>query len=243
MPASARDWIATGRTRRERRSRTAAASVARHQRSCDSARILRLGGFAMRIRPSFRTLVIAAALVEGALLAGVATYLAATGKALVVRFASREEMRRAETPPRLVIPVAGVRAAELRDSFGAGRSGGRRHLGIDIMAPRGTPVLAAAPGVIVKRDTSALGGISIYQRGSDERTIYFYAHLQGYRPGLAEGELVRAGDVIGYVGTTGNAQGGSPHLHFGVYTVADPNRWWHGRDLNPFPLLRDGAAR
>ncbi|HEX6747277.1 MAG TPA: M23 family metallopeptidase [Longimicrobium sp.] len=207
-----------------------------------SARFLRLASFAMRIRLTLRTVVVAAALVEGALLAGVVTYLAVTGKALVVRFATREEMRRAETPPRLVIPVAGVRAPELRDSFGAGRSGGRRHLGIDIMAPRGTPVLAAAPGVIVRRDTSALGGISLYQRGSDERTIYFYAHLQGYRAGLVEGELVRAGDVIGYVGDTGNARGGSPHLHFGVYTVADPNRWWHGRDLNPYPLLR-GAAR
>jgi murein DD-endopeptidase MepM/ murein hydrolase activator NlpD len=135
-----------------------------------------------------------------------------------------------------------VRAGELRDSFGAARSGGRRHLGIDIMAPRGTPVLAAAPGVIVKRDSSALGGISIYQRDLDARTIYFYAHLQGYRAGLVEGELVRAGDVIGYVGTTGNAAGGPAHLHFGVYTVADPNRWWHGRDLDPYPLLR-GAAR
>jgi murein DD-endopeptidase MepM/ murein hydrolase activator NlpD len=195
-----------------------------------------------RIRLSFRAVAVTVALLEGAVLAGVLTFLAATGKALVVRFAPREEIRRAEAAPRLVIPVAGVREEELRGSFGAARSGGRRHLGIDIMAPRGTPVLAAAPGVIVKRDSSALGGISVYERGMDARTIYFYAHLQGYRAGLVEGELVRAGDVIGYVGTTGNARGGSPHLHFGVYTVADPNRWWHGRDLDPFPLLR-GTAR
>jgi murein DD-endopeptidase MepM/ murein hydrolase activator NlpD len=140
-----------------------------------------------------------------------------------------------------VIPGAGVRAGDLRDSFGAGRSGGRKHLGIDIMAARGTPVLAAAPGIIVKRDSSALGGISIYERDLDARTLYFYAHLQGYRAGLAEGELVRAGDVIGYVGTTGNARGGSPHLHFGIYTVTDPNRWWHGHDLNPYPILREAA--
>jgi len=193
----------------------------------------------MRMRLSFRTAVISLALAEGALVAGVVVYLAATGKALVVRFAPREELRPAKAAPRLVIPVAGVRASELRDSFGAGRSGGRKHLGIDIMAGRGTPVLAAAPGVIVKRDSSALGGISIYERDLDARTIYFYAHLQGYRAGLIEGELVRAGDVIGYVGTTGNAQGGSPHLHFGIYTVTDPNRWWHGRDLNPYPLLRE----
>jgi murein DD-endopeptidase MepM/ murein hydrolase activator NlpD len=150
--------------------------------------------------------------------------------------ATREELRPATTA-RLVIPVAGVRERDLEDSYGAGRSGGRSHKGVDIFAPDGTPVLAAAGGVIVKRTTSALGGISLYHRDADGRTIYYYAHLQRYRAGLKEGDLVRAGDVIAYVGHTGNAPAGNPHLHFAVYTVSDPNRWWRGRDLNPYPLL------
>lgn len=171
-----------------------------------------------------------------ALLLGLVVYLAATEKTLLVRVATREELRPAATA-RLLIPVAGVRERDLEDSYGAGRSGGRKHKGVDIFAPDGTPVLAAAGGVIVKRATSAQGGISLYHRDADGRTIYYYAHLQRYRAGLKEGDLVRAGDVIAYVGHTGNAPAGNPHLHFAVYTVSDPNRWWRGRDLNPYPLL------
>jgi peptidoglycan LD-endopeptidase LytH len=130
-----------------------------------------------------------------------------------------------------------VRRGDLRDSFHAARSGGRQHLGIDIMAPDGTPVLAAAPGVIVKRDSSGLGGIALYERGLDGVTVYYYAHLQRYAPQVDEGDLVRQGDVIAYVGHSGNASPGAPHLHFGIYTVTDPNRWWHGRDLNPYAVL------
>ena len=187
-------------------------------------------------RPSLRAVTIAAALGEAALLLGLAVYLAVTGRALVVAFPPRESVGRVEPSPRLMIPVAGVRAAELRDSYGAARSGGRAHKGVDIFAARGTPVLAAAAGVIVKRDTSGAGGISIYERDLDGRTIYYYAHLNGWRAGLKEGDLVRQGDTIGYVGRTGNVSGGA-HLHFAVFTVDDPNRWWRGRDLNPYPLL------
>ena len=186
----------------------------------------------MRIRP--RTVAIWAALGEAALLLGLAVHLAASGKTLMITIARREV---APVAARLVIPVAGVRERELADSYGAGRSGGRQHKGVDIFAKDGTPVLAASGGVIVKKTTNALGGISLYQRDNDGRTVYYYAHLQGYRAGIKEGDLVRAGDPIAYVGHTGNAPAGNPHLHFAVYTVSDPNRWWRGRDLNPYPLL------
>ena len=191
----------------------------------------------MRIRITWRGALIAAALIEAAAGLALSIYLAVTGKEMVIAFRERGARAVAETP-RLMVPVAGVRRQELRDSFGAARSGGRSHLGIDIMARDGTPVLAAATGTIVKRDSSGLGGISLYQRDLDGATIYFYAHLSRYRPGIKEGDLVRQGDVIAYVGHTGNAQASAPHLHFGVYTVTDPNRWWHGRDLNPYPLLK-----
>jgi peptidoglycan LD-endopeptidase LytH len=195
----------------------------------------------VRVRLSFRRAALAVGLVELTLLVGLVAYLALSGKALVVAFPAREELRRAEASPRLVVPVAGVRADELADTYGARRSGGRAHKGVDISAPRGTPVLAAAAGVIVQRDSSAAGGISLYERDLDGRTIYYYAHLDRYRPGLKEGFLVQQGEVIGYVGSTGNVTG-SPHLHFAVFTVADPNRWWRGKDLNPYKLLRGGAA-
>jgi murein DD-endopeptidase MepM/ murein hydrolase activator NlpD len=190
-------------------------------------------------RPSLRAVAVSVALAELAVLLGLAVYLAASESALVVSFAPRASLARAETKPRLMVPVAGVRREELKDSYGAARSGGRAHKGVDIFAPKGTAVLAATAGVIVKRDSSGLGGISIYQRDLDGRTIYYYAHLNGYRAGLKEGDLVRAGDVIGYVGTTGNAPRGGPHLHFSAYAVKDPNRWWRGRDVNPYKLLRD----
>ncbi|CAA9367611.1 MAG: hypothetical protein AVDCRST_MAG68-5014 [uncultured Gemmatimonadetes bacterium] len=186
------------------------------------------------MRISLRTATIAVALGEGALLLGLAVYLAASGRTLQVRIALPDPPR---PEARLVIPVAGVRAAELADSYGAGRSGGRSHKGVDIPAPEGTPVLAASAGVIVKLASSKLGGVSLYHRDADGRTVYYYAHLQRYRAGLKEGDLVRAGDVIAHVGRTGNAPPGNPHLHFAVYTVSDPNRWWRGRDLNPYPLL------
>jgi murein DD-endopeptidase MepM/ murein hydrolase activator NlpD len=188
-------------------------------------------------RMSWRTAFLAAAWLEGAVVAGVLLYLAATGRTLVLSMQSREAVKAGEQG--IAIPVAGVRRSELRDSFHAARSGGRQHLGIDIMAPDGTPVLAADGGVIVKRDSSGLGGISLYERGLDGTTMYFYAHLSRYAPAIKEGDLVRQGDLIAYVGHTGNASASAPHLHFGVYTVTDPNRWWHGRDLNPYLILTE----
>jgi hypothetical protein len=166
----------------------------------------------------------ASALATGLVTAGLLAY----GRAPEVREAPRAG---------LTIPVAGVRAAELKDTYGDPRSGGRAHKGVDIFAAEGTPVLAADAGVVVQRDSGGAGGIALYQRGLDGRTIYYYAHLSGYRAGLKVGDLVRAGDTLGYVGSTGNVSG-SPHLHFAVFTVTDPNRWARGRDLNPYVLLR-----
>lgn len=139
---------------------------------------------------------------------------------------------------RLEIPVAGVRPGQLRDSFDAPRSGGRRHRAIDIMAPRGTPVVAAADGVILRLRSGSLGGITLYQRAADRRTILYYAHLERYAAGVREGMPVRRGETIAYVGDTGNAGRGNYHLHFGISVVDDPNQYWGGRDVNPYPLLR-----
>ena len=189
---------------------------------------------------SFRNVVTAAALVQAGLLLGLLVYLAASDRALVVSFPRRDTLRPASRVA-LVVPVAGVRASELKDTYGAPRSGGRGHKGVDIFAPRGTPVLAAAAGVVVKRDSNAVGGLAVYERDLDGRTIYYYAHLDRWRAGLKEGDLVRQGDTLGYVGSTGNVSG-APHLHFAVFVVDDPNRWWRGRDLNPYTLLRRAAT-
>ena len=174
---------------------------------------------------------------------GLLIYLTATRQSLVLDVVPRgspgEPMA---SSSHLIVPVAGVHHTTLRDSFEEKRSGGRIHKAIDIMAPAGTPVLAAAAGIVVALDNSDLGGITLYQRDLDTRTIYYYAHLRGYLPGLKVGDLVRQGDVLGFVGETGNAPPGGPHLHFAVHTANDPNRWGHGAELNPCELLDCGAV-
>jgi peptidoglycan LD-endopeptidase LytH len=138
----------------------------------------------------------------------------------------------------IVIPVEGVRADQLADSWGQSRAGGARsHKAIDIMAPRGTLVVAAAPGRVEKLFLSNDGGKTIYIRSPDGRTIYYYAHLDTYRAGLAEGQQVRAGDVIGTVGFTGNASPDGPHLHFEIKRMAPGEGWWQGTEINPYGLL------
>ncbi len=191
----------------------------------------------MRPRITLRAAVVGIALLEVGLLVGLAVYLAAGDRALVVAFPRREALRR-EADPGLVIPVAGVRVEELRDTYGDARSGGRAHTGVDIFAATGTPVLAAAASVVVQHDSAGAGGIALYARGLDGRTVYYYAHLTGVRAGLKVGDLVRAGDTLGYVGSTGNVSG-SPHLHFGIFTVTHPNRLVRSRELNPYPLLTE----
>jgi peptidoglycan LD-endopeptidase LytH len=153
------------------------------------------------------------------------------------RLASTPEGTSVNLPGSLLIPVAGVRAEDLSDTFSEARSEGRVHNSIDIVAPKGTPVLAAADGRIVKLFQSDKGGTTIYQRGPDGKTIYYYAHLAGYADGLAENKEVRRGEVIGYVGDTGNATPGNYHLHFSVWITEDPKRYWEGINLNPYPLL------
>lgn len=143
---------------------------------------------------------------------------------------------------RLVIPVEGVGAERLRDSFREGRSGGRVHHAIDIHAPRGTPVVAVADGKILKLHQGKKGGNSIYHLDEDGRTRYYYAHLDRYAEGLREGQRVEQGEVIGYVGDTGNARPGDFHLHFSVALLRDARRWWEGMSLNPYALLRTARA-
>jgi peptidoglycan LD-endopeptidase LytH len=140
---------------------------------------------------------------------------------------------------RLLIPVQGVAPAQLQDTFKDSRSEGRVHDAIDIVAPRDTPVLAATDGRVVKLFRSVKGGITLYQLASaDERYVLYYAHLERYADGLAEGHLARRGETLGYVGDTGNATPGNTHLHFQIYRVEDPRRFWTGENLNPYPLLR-----
>lgn len=139
--------------------------------------------------------------------------------------------------PRLLVPVQGVKVANLVDTYDQARGQGRRHDAIDIMAPRGTPVLAVADGVVMKLFQSARGGITLYELAPDRRTIYYYAHLDRYAPGIAQGQTLRRGQLLGYVGNTGDAGPGNYHLHFEVSTTADPARYWGGRPQNPFPLM------
>ena len=144
-----------------------------------------------------------------------------------------------ELPP-LLIPVAGVTAAMLRDTFEDGRPG-HRHEAIDISAPQGTQVLAAVDGTLVKLFTSSPGGLTIYQFDLQRHHAYYYAHLDRYATGLHEGMVLHRGDVIGYVGTTGNASEHAPHLHFAVFRLGKEQQWWKGQALNPFDALRSGS--
>lgn len=140
-------------------------------------------------------------------------------------------------PSGLALPVVGIKPQQLTDTFDAARSAGRRHDAIDIMAAEGTPVIAAADGVIEKFFTSARGGLTIYQRSPDQRWEYYYAHLSAYAPGLAEGQQVKRGQVIARVGHTGDASPDGPHLHFAINTMAPGDHWWNGTPINPYPLL------
>lgn len=137
----------------------------------------------------------------------------------------------------LVVPVRGVPAGELQDTFGDARGSDRSHEALDIMAPRGTPVLAAVDGHIEKLFDSKPGGLTIYQFDPAGRHAYYYAHLDRYAAGLEEGDQVKQGQVIGYVGSTGNAADGAPHLHFAIFLLGPEKRWWEGTAINPYPLL------
>jgi murein DD-endopeptidase MepM/ murein hydrolase activator NlpD len=142
------------------------------------------------------------------------------------------------SPASLIIPVAGVRPEQLRDTFSESRSEGRIHDAIDIPAPRGTQVIAAADGPIVKLFQSERGGTTIYQLSVDGKLVYYYAHLDRYAEGLVEGHFARQGETIAYVGDTGNAGPGNYHLHFSIAEISNPKDFWRGVNINPYPLLR-----
>ena len=141
----------------------------------------------------------------------------------------------------LIIPVAGVRPEQLLDTYADARSEGRTHDAIDIIAPAETPVLAAADGKILKLFQSDRGGTTIYQLSTSQEMVFYYAHLSHYADGLTEGSLVKQGEVIAYVGDTGNAGAGNYHLHFSIALVSDPKRYWEGTNINPYPLLQNRA--
>jgi murein DD-endopeptidase MepM/ murein hydrolase activator NlpD len=148
-------------------------------------------------------------------------------------------------PTGLAIPVAGVKPGELIDTYTQARAGGQRiHDAIDIMAAEGTPVIAAAPGKVEKLFFSnGGGGITAYVRSDDGRWIYYYAHLLSYAPGLAEGQRMQRGQLIGRVGHTGNANPAGPHLHFAIFRMNPGERWWQGTPINPYPLLAGKPPR
>ena len=140
----------------------------------------------------------------------------------------------------LLVPVQGVPRTALQDTFDDARGQGRVHNAIDIMAPRNTPVLAAEDGKIAKLFTSNLGGLTIYQYDPTETYCYYYAHLDHYSPDLKEGMRVSRGQVIGYVGSTGDASPDGPHLHFEITRLNADKKWWQGESVNPYPILREG---
>ena len=138
----------------------------------------------------------------------------------------------------LAVPVAGVPRGAIRDSWGDPRDNGlRAHHGTDVIAPANTPVLAAAAGKIEKLWTSEAGGTALYVRAPDRSWTYYYAHLAGYAPGLHEGQVVKPGDLLGFVGDTGNAGAGNFHLHFGLTRTTPEQHWYEGEDIDPYPYL------
>ena len=149
--------------------------------------------------------------------------------------ASADEMQ-ALAARRLLIPVEGVDRAKLRDNFDEAR-GGRRHEAIDIMAARGTPVRAVDSGRVAKLFDSKAGGLTVYQFDGDEKYAYYYAHLDRYAEGLKEGALLKRGDLVGYVGSSGNAPLNAPHLHFSIFRLGVDRKWWKGTAVNPYPFL------
>ncbi|HEX4469019.1 MAG TPA: M23 family metallopeptidase [Gemmatimonadaceae bacterium] len=144
---------------------------------------------------------------------------------------------------RLLLPVAGIRPDQLTDSFDEPRDGARRHRAIDILAPRGTPVLAADDGRVLRVSWNNAGGNTVYTTDSDSRVVYYYAHLDHYHEPIAAGMPLAKGDTIGFVGTTGNAPKDIPHLHFQVMRMPHDGKYWNGEPINPFSILRSEGER
>ncbi len=144
----------------------------------------------------------------------------------------------AADPPALLLPVQGIAASALRDTFADGRDHNHRgHEAIDIMAPRGTQVVAVDDGRVAKLFLSKAGGVTLYQFDPSGQFAYYYAHLDRYADGIAEGQTLRRGGVIGYVGSTGDASADAPHLHFAIFRLGPEKQWWKGEPINPFGYL------
>ena len=139
---------------------------------------------------------------------------------------------------QLTLPVQGIKRSELRDTFNEARGSARKHEALDVLAPRNTPVLAVEDGKVARLFLSDAGGITIYQFDPTETYCYYYAHLERYAEGLKEGAPIKRGEVIGYVGTTGNAPRDTPHLHFAIFKLTDEKRWWQGTPLDPYSVLK-----
>lgn len=195
-------------------------------------------------------------LVGTSLLGGLGLALLVGSSALLSsRVADAPSARQAREPPRirseadfaslraraLVLPVAGITVAELRDSFADPRSG-HTHQALDIVAPRGTRVVAVDDGKVRKLHSSARGGLTVYQVDRSESYCYAYAHLDRYAPGLREGEVLRKGSLLGYVGTTGNAPPDVPHLHFSILELTPARAWCQGEPVNPFRVWVTGNS-
>lgn len=148
----------------------------------------------------------------------------------------------AALPTGLLVPVQGVRGSDLVDTYGDARGSERRHEALDIMAPAGTPVLAVADGHVEKLFSSERGGLTVYQFDRSGTWCYYYAHLQAYAPGLAEGQALRRGALLGYVGSSGNADPAAPHLHFALFRLTPERQWWNATPVNPYPLLAAAPA-
>jgi murein DD-endopeptidase MepM/ murein hydrolase activator NlpD len=182
-------------------------------------------------------------LVATGVLSGILGTVVLVGFSLRARAATREPSTEALGLPSVVplgllaLPVQGVKRVDLVDGFLEQRDGHVHHA-LDILAPRHTPIRAAADGTIAALNASRAGGTSIWQYDETGAYCYFYAHLQKYAEGLRAGQKVLRGDVIGYVGTTGNAPRGTPHLHFAMFRLESRGRWWAGVPVNPYPLLR-----
>jgi murein DD-endopeptidase MepM/ murein hydrolase activator NlpD len=184
------------------------------------------------------------------MLLGAALFVTAASIHLMTRrpgapLEERPPPRDAVAPPpadlmgrELAFPVQGIDPKTVADTFTAPRGVSRLHNAVDIMAARGTPVVAAAAGTVQHLGNGGAGGIAVYQIDETGKYAYYYAHLDRLAEGLAEGQAVARGDVIGYVGTTGNAPENAPHLHFAIYEVGDAPSRWGGRPINPFPLWR-----
>ena len=143
---------------------------------------------------------------------------------------------------KLLIPVEGIKAAQLSDTYDQPRGSERHHEALDIMAPKGAKVFAVADGKVAKLFNSKPGGLTIYQFDPTDKFAYYYAHLDRYAENLKEGQALKRGDLIGYVGSTGNADPAAPHLHFAVFELTPAKQWWKGRPLNPYPLLGDAPG-